>query len=199
MLSIALLGCGRVGFPANSRMAVTADESTIHVDVPGRFALTFDEAYNWQASSWMNLSSSAAEELAGGAGDALEEQVLQAPFAVMYGGRWYTLDSVDWADRNIRILDADRIVIEIGYEWQTTDESYFEVNAVYEIPHGRNLDGRSLAREQERLAEALRHRVRADQSPPDDGMVRVRRRQLARVRRVDGSVLRVRSRRGRCG
>jgi hypothetical protein len=126
---LVLAGCGRMGYDAYSDdMHVVATSAEIRIESPGRFVLVFDQAHAWQASSWVDLTTGAETELAGGARD-----VLQAPFAATYGGAPYEIDAFDFADRAIYEIDEDRILFRAVYGWVAPDESELEAITSYEI------------------------------------------------------------------
>jgi hypothetical protein len=135
VLAVALGGCGRFGYvgaPSSDQLAITADASTINLRGL-EYELVFDAAHMWQPISWVDLASDPDTELAGGAGAALGEQVLQSPFAVQYGGVWYELDAAGWSERAIYELDSERILLEVVYGWEATDGTEIDAFATHEI------------------------------------------------------------------
>ncbi len=132
LIVMVVTGCGRLGYSGDltsTDLAVTASDSEIRVDAPGMYSLVFDEAHSWQASSWVDLTTGDGQELVG----ADRGGVLQAPFAVQYGGATYEVDSTDYTQRAIYELDADHVVFKVWYGWYTPDDSEIEVWATHEV------------------------------------------------------------------
>jgi hypothetical protein len=113
-------------------LVVTQSTGKVEVSVTGRFALTFEEQYRWQASSWRDLATSPTVNL-GAPGPNFEHQVVQGPMLFYYGNSWWGLGDMNSPTMAVKSTTAEQAVLETTWTWPVGDGLVFQGAAMHTI------------------------------------------------------------------